>query len=85
VGVVYQRGAGAEGLAFVEDRGQLLVADLEQVGGLTGGGLIGGGDGRDRVANMAGHPGQHILVRDLAAVAAQRLDLRGRQDDHALR
>jgi hypothetical protein len=82
VGVVHQRGAGAESGALIEDRGELLVADLQQVGGLTGGGLIGGGDGGHRVANMAGHSGQHILVRDLAAVAAQRLDLRGGEDDH---
>ena len=84
MGVVHQRGVGAEGVAFVEDCGQLLVADLDEVGGLTGGGLVGGGDGDDRVADVPGHPGQHVLVGDLAAVAAKRLDVRRGQDEDTL-
>ena len=57
VGVVYQRGAGPEGVTLVEDRRELLVADLDQAGGHAGGGVWG--------SHQPGmpHPGDGEVVR----------------------
>ena len=66
----------------VEDGGQLLVGDLDPLGGVPGGLARGGGDRGDDVARVARDVGEDALVARLAAVAAEVGDVLG-QERHA--
>ena len=76
---VQQRGAGRDRGERVEHGRQLLVLHRDQPRGCLGLRASGRGHRRDHIAAVAGGVGQHCLVLELAAVAAQVGHVRGGQ------
>ena len=73
---MHERRAAGDRLERVEDGGQLLVLDLDELGGRAGRRARGRRDGGDHVADVARPVGEHALVLDLAAVEAEVGDVR---------
>ena len=74
-----------ERLERVEDSGQLLVLDLDRLGGGAGLGAGGRRHGGHDVADVARHAGQDALVLDLAAVGIEIRDVVRREHDDVVR